>query len=215
MISGHRGQNVQYPVVVKVSKQENETALPLSSDTHQSFHCRNLVETIQVPRWVTEILGWFCQIINQIEPCYTDICLEPIKSFHAGPYNIRDPDARFLTTTTTLPVTTTTSTTSTTTTTTPQWKPVTHMSTSTTMTTTTVNKTAVIIKVSIFYFFLPVIGFLVLLAILVWCCGKETETKGKLNQKKILRHAKEETKSHEQIKILWEMFCRFSLLQKM
>ena len=82
-------------------------------------------------------------IIFQIEPCYTDICLEPIKSFHAGPYNIRDPDARFLTTTTTIP-----------------------------MTTTTPNKTAIIIKVSIFYFFLPVIGFLVLLAILVWCCGK-------------------------------------------
>ena len=117
------------------------------------------------------------QTIIQIEPCYTDICLEPIKSFHAGPYNIRDPDARFLTTTTTLPVTTTTSTTSTTTTTTPQWKPITHMSTSTTMTTTTVNKTAIIIKVSIFYFFLPVIGFLALLAILVWCCGKKTDLK--------------------------------------
>ena len=112
------------------------------------------------------------KIIFQIEPCYTDICLEPIKSFHAGPYNIRDPDARFLTTTTTIPMTTTTSTTSTTTTTTTEWKPITHMSTSTTMTTTTPNKTAIIIKVSIFYFFLPVIGFLVLLAILVWCCGK-------------------------------------------
>ena len=112
------------------------------------------------------------KIIFQIEPCYTDICLEPIKSFHAGPYNIRDPDARFLTTTTTIPMTTTTSTTSTTTTTTTEWKPITHMSTSTTMTTTTPNKTAIIIKVSIFYFFLPVIGFLILLAILVWCCGK-------------------------------------------
>ena len=177
MIFGHHGQSVRYHVVEKAFKQENAIVLPLSFAIHQSFRFPNLVETIQVPRYVFrhEMHGIkFLQkkIIFQIEPCYTDICLEPIKSFHAGPYNIRDPDARFLTTTTTIPMTTTTSTTSTTTTTTTEWKPITHMSTSTTMTTTTPNKTAIIIKVSIFYFFLPVIGFLIFLAILVWCCGK-------------------------------------------
>ena len=176
MIFGHHGQSVRYHVVEKAFKQENEIVLLRSFAIHQSFHFPNLVETIQVPRYVfthqMQGIKFLQNITFQIEPCYTDICLEPIKSFHAGPYNIRDPDARFLTTTTTIPMTTTTSTTSTTTTTTTEWKPITHMSTSTTMTTTTPNKTAIIIKVSIFYFFLPVIGFLILLAILVWCCGK-------------------------------------------
>ena len=175
MIFGHHGQSVRYHVVEKAFKRENEIVLPLSFAIRRSFRFPNLVETIQVPRYVFrhhKMHHEIDKITLQIEPCYTDICLEPIKSFHAGPYNIRDPDARFLTTTTTIPMTTTTSTTSTTTTTTTEWKPITHMSTSTTMTTTTPNKTAIIIKVSIFYFFLPVIGFLVLLAILVWCCGK-------------------------------------------
>ena len=106
------------------------------------------------------------------EPCYSPVCLEPISNFHNGDYNIRDPDRQFLTTTTTSTSTTSTTSTSTSTTSTS-----TVSSTTTSVVTpepTEISRSATIIRVSVLYFFVPVLAFLVLIAFITCCFGKLT-----------------------------------------
>ena len=104
------------------------------------------------------------------EPCYSPVCLEPISNFHNGDYNIRDPDRQFLTTTTTSTSTTSTTSTSTSTTITS-----TVSSTTTSIVTpepTEISRSGTIIRVSVLYFFVPVLAFLVLIAFITCCFGK-------------------------------------------